>query len=93
MEYNVIVIKNSYPENEKGYTVYEVELDDKSYFAAKSKDGTWKVCNEQNVDIRSRNIPVWVDRRNCGIHLISVLDRMILAKQDRWQGPLPKILR
>ena len=94
MKYNKVEIKQSFPENEFGYSVYEVSVDDNVFYAAKnSKHGTWKVCGEQDVKLRTKQIPVVIEKKMCNLQLISLLERMILAKTTVWAGPLPVILR
>lgn len=92
MELNTVKILQSFPENKSGYRVYEVELDGVRYFAAKSKMDTWKVTNEKDVTTKSKQLAIFINGKNCGIHLISLLDRMILAGTEHWEGPLPRIL-
>ncbi|WP_372369989.1 hypothetical protein [Candidatus Uabimicrobium sp. HlEnr_7] len=94
MKYNKVEIKNTFPENESGYSVYEVSVDENTFFAAKnSKHGTWKVCDEQDVSLRTKQVPVVIEKKMCNIQLISLLERMVLAKTTVWAGPLAVILR
>lgn len=86
-------IIRSFPKNKAEYYVYEVTVDGVVYFAAKSKNDTWKVCSEQEVTIKTRQVPVLIQKKQCNIQLISLLDRMVLANSTVWAGPLPVILR
>ena len=92
MELNLVEVKNTFSENAYGYTVYEVWVDGTVFFAGRSNLGTWKFCDTHEITPKTRNIPVWIDRRNCGLQLASLMERMLLAKTDRWEGPLPRIL-
>ena len=92
MANNIVKILQSFPENKSGYRVFEIELDGVKYFAAKSKSDTWKVTNEKNVTTKSKQLAIFINGKNCGIHLISLLDRMLLAGITNWEGLLPRIL-